>query len=150
MKKILIILSFLLIQPVFADENWNKSSSKDDTGKDYLIYTLFSQNKDKEGNQTALMLISPKENIFSKIGFVKTSGAIDCPNFCQYYIQLDNNAAKYTFSIENNAIKLENNQKDEFLKNLKISKELTLTLGKQRYFFNTQNPNWSYTDEVKK
>ena len=150
MKKLLVILSLLLTHHAFADENWNKSSSKDENGKEYQLYTLFSQNKDKDGNQAALMLISPKENIFSKIGFVKTSGAIDCPNFCQYYIQLDNNAAKYTFSAENNAIKLENNQKDEFLKSLKTSKELTLSLGKQRYFFNTQNPNWTYTDEVKK
>lgn len=150
MKKLLIILSLLLTHHAFADENWNKSSSKDENGKEYQLYTLFSQNKDKEGNQTALMLISPKENIFNKIGFVKTSGSIDCPNFCQYYIQFDNNAGKYTFSVENNAIKLENNQKDDFLKSLKTSKELTLSLGKQRYFFNTQNPNWSYTDEVKK
>jgi hypothetical protein len=150
MKKLLFMLSLLFIQPVFADENWSKSSSKDETGKEYQLYTLFSQNKDKEGNQTALMLISPKDNIFSKIGFVKTSGSIDCPNFCQYYVQFDNNAAKYTFSAENNAIKLDNNQKDDFLKNLKTSKELTLSLGKQRYFFNTISPNWSYTDEVKK
>lgn len=150
MKKLLIVLSFFLSSSVFADESWNKSLSKDESGKEYQVYSLLSLNSDKEGHQAALILVSPKENIMSKIGFAQTDGAIDCVNYCQYYIQFDNTAAKYKFVIENKSIKLDNSQKEDFLNNVKNSKEMILILDKKKFYFNVQNPNWKFTPEADK
>lgn len=151
MKKFLILLSLCLSNFAFADESWHKSLSKDESGKEYQIYTLLSLNADKaDSSKVALILVSPKENIFSKLGFAKTEGSIECNNFCQYFIQFDNTASKYTFTIENKSIKLENAQKEDFLKNLQLSKEMTLVLNQKRFYFNLQNPNWKYISEEKK
>lgn len=149
MKKLLIILSLLFTSYAFGN-SWNKSISQDDTGKEYQIYSTLSLNSVK-GNDTkmALILVSSNKNIFTKIGFAQTEGAISCPNFCQYYIQFDNTASKYTFSIENNSIKLENSQKEDFLKNLQQSKEMILILNTERFYFNVQQPNWSFVSENK-
>lgn len=147
MKKILL-LTLLFSQYAFAEESWNKSVSKDESGKEYQIYTLLSMNNDKtDESKMALILVSPKENIFSKLGFAKTQGAVECPNYCQYYVQFDNTASKYTFSIENQSIKLENSQKEDFLKNVQSSKEMTLVLNQKRFYFNLQNPNWKFIPE---
>lgn len=152
MNKLLIILSLFISSSVFAEDNWNKSVSKDEKGQEYQIYSTLSLNADKDNNsKIALILVSPKENSFSKVGFAKTEGAIDCPNFCQYYIQFDNTAAKYTFTIENKSIKLENSQQEDFLNNIKISKAMTLVLNKKHFFFNLQEPNWKFiADSYKK
>lgn len=149
MNKFLIISTLLVTSSAFAEDNWLKSVSKDETGKEYQIYSTLSLNSDKDNaSKIALILVSTKENTFSKIGFAKTEGAIECPNFCQYYIKFDNTASKYTFSIENKSIKLENNQKQDFLNNLKTSKDMTLVLNKKVFYFNLQNSNWTFLPET--
>lgn len=148
MKKLLLALSlFSCFNLSYADENWGKSLSKDESGKEYQIYSLLSLNKDAKNQQVALILVSPKENTISKLGFAPTEGAIECVNYCQYYIQFDNTAGKYTFSIENKSIKLQAAQNADFLNNIKNSKEMILILNKQRYYFNVQKPNWKYIPE---
>lgn len=147
----LLTLSILLSSSALASDNWLKSSTKDEAGKDYQIYSTLSLNTQKNSEtKAALILVSPKENIFSKIGFAKTEGAIDCPNYCQYYVQFDNTASKYTFSSENNSIKLENSQINDFLNNIKKSKEMTLVLNNQRFYFNLTKPNWSFSPNIEK
>lgn len=143
MKKLLIFLPIFLSESVFADSNWSQSLSKDEQAKEYQIYSNLSLNSDKSSNKIALILVSPKENIFSKIGFAKTDGAIQCPNFCQYFIKFDNTAFKYTFSIENKSIKLENSQNEDFLNKLKNSKEMSITINQTNFFFNIANPKFS-------
>lgn len=151
MKKLLLALSlFSCFNLSYAEETWVKSSSKDESGKEYQVYSLLSLNKNSQNQQVALILISPKENLISKLGFAPTQGAIDCPNYCQYFVQFDNTAAKYTFSIENKSIKLQESQNSDFINNVKNSKEMILILNKQRFYFNVENPNWKFNPDVKK
>lgn len=151
MKKLLLTLSLLSCFNIsYAQQSWSKSSSSDNSGTQFQVYTLLSDNKDNEGQQMALILVSAKENTINKLGFALTQGSISCNNYCQYYVKFDDSASKYTFSIENKAIKLQNDQKDDFLTNLKKSKEMTLVLDKQRFYFSVQPQNWKYTSELDK
>lgn len=151
MKNLLLALSFLTLVPMaHAQDSWTQSSVKDENGKKFQLYTLLSDNKDNNGQQLALMIVSPKENSVSKLGFAFTEGSISCNNYCQYYIKFDDTASKYTFSIENKAIKLQNDQKDDFLINLKKSKDLTLILDKQRFYFTVSPLNFRYVNDLQK
>lgn len=151
MKKLLLALSLLSCYQIsMAEESWTKSSTKDENGKPFQVYTLLSDNKDSNSQQMALIVVSPKENIVSKLGFAFTEGNISCTNYCQYYVQFDNSASKYTFSIENKAIKLQDNQKDDFLTNLQKSKDMIFMLDKQRFYFNVKPINFKYISPTDK
>ena len=149
--KLLTCLTILFSCHFSHAESWNKTPSKTDDNNEYNIYSLLSENKDKNNNsQLAIVMTSFKDNSFNKIGFVSTVGKLPCEKICQYYIKFNNTAGKYSFTEENNAIKLNDSQKEDFLKNILNSKEITILLPSQKYFFNVSNPNWKLIDDTKK
>lgn len=147
MKNLFLILSLSLFCHLSYAQNAVKSFFKDEKGKEYQMTTLLSLNKNTQHQQLALIIVTQKDNIIHKLGFAPIEGEISCLNYCQYYVQFDNTAAKYTFSSENKSIKLENSQNSDFIYNIQHSKELTLILNKQRYYFDVQNYHWTYTPE---